>query len=787
MNTQQTGNELNDPAQAPVLIAGTLRRYWWLILTGALVGGSVAYWVAGRHELVYRKSASVMMRDTRQGSEASTDRILSELGVDSGAANLANESFVLKSTVLMQSVVDKLGLNTKWLRPEGFRRVDLYDRSPLRICWAADTEPGEFTLDVIPLNEKEYALRRPGAEGWNSSTSYAYGQPVNLPFATISITPTHWMRDSDRGTAFRVQHEPAEQTVRRLLDALLVTRPDEKEASLLELSLTATDPQRAEDVLNELIAAYNRHSRKEKSEAARKTESFIMERLRELGEELGQVAENIKQAKEGADIVLDADATLAANYESARELRAQIFRKETERKLLDALSAEVERSQAEGGLLTVETGLGGGLQNKVELYNSACLEYGKFAASAGSRNPVAVSLKEKMEAALAATHQSLEHCRKTLDIELHELREKQQELLRGLAAASAGQMALQPLIREQKVKEELYLRLLAKEQENALALAIAEPSARVLESAHGSDAPVAPRTVIYVAIGSLGGGTLCLLFLVGAGLLNTSVRNKHDLEGISALPVLAELPILSRKARKSPHLCVQDAHSDMAESLHILRNNVEHLLPRSEKGAHIIIITSTTPNEGKSFIAANLAATFAQAGRRVLLVDADLRKRSLSRALGGKGHRGLTDLLLQRNVTTEELIHRLPELEEVTGRADILYSGTRVPNPITLLTSPVIGELLTGLRKQYDAIILDSPPCGILADTDLLAAQADICLYVIRAGIISRHYLREVDKLATEGRLPTTAFVLNAVNFRAAGHYYYYGYSYGYGATQKGE
>lgn len=331
--------------------------------------------------------------------------------------------------------------------------------------------------------------------------------------------------------------------------------------------------------------------------------------------------------------------------------------------------------------------------------------------------------------------------------------------------------------------------LLTKEQENALALAIATPGARLLESAHGADTPIAPRTMVFVAAGLCGGAAVCLFAILGIGMLNNKVKNKHDLSNHTTLPILAELPELSRRERRNKGLFIQDAHSTMAEGLHILRNNVDNFLPHPEGRGHIILFTSSMPNEGKTLIAANLASTFAQTGRKVLLVDADLRKRSLSNDLGGKGRKGLTSYLLRRESDISTLIHNLPQAvpaaknEETArkhdGRADILYAGPSVPHPITLLAQPLLGEMLRELSAQYDAIIVDAPPCGIMADTDILAAQCDITLYLVRAGIIDKRYLQQVQKLADTGKLPHVAYVLNAVDFKSSS-YNYYGYTYGH-------
>lgn len=756
------------------MLSGLLRRFWWLILLFALVGGTASYYYAARQPQVYKKRASVMMRDDSNKGEDASQRILHELGADTGAANLANESYILKSTALMQHVVEKLRLNISYLRPDGLRMADIYNQSPLRIHFERVNTPDNIHLQIIPENERELTIRYTD-EGIRHEMTAQYGELVEIPQATLRITPTAQMDETHFGELLHIRRNSVLDTARSLLEVLTVTRPDLKDASMLEITITSGHPRKAEDILNELIEAYNRHTQEERSDAARKTERFIMARLQELGHELGSVADRIRESRADYPATPHTESMLEADFQLSQSLAQEIFHKETQLKLARTMAEEFESKAADGSLLNTAGQLTESLADKVSLYNEASLEYARYAASAGSRNPVAAALREKMDSALTAARQSLSNYCAALNLELAELQNKQRELETRMASTADQQLKLQPLMREQKVKEALYMLLLTKEQENALALAIASPTAKVLETAHGSDSPIAPRTASLVAAGSAGGAALCGISLLGLGLLNTRIRTKRDVEECCTLPIVAELPILTRKERKRRSFILLDTQSTMAECLHILRNNADTFLPPPEAGGRIILVTSTTPDEGKTFISANLAATYARTGKRVLIIDADLRKQSLSRALDGNGRRGLSNLLLHEVQDFADIRHTLPGTMGLAGRADILYSGPEVPEPVTLLTQALTGNLLQHLRLQYDAIILDAPPYGILADTDLLAGLCDMTLYVVRAGRIQQSHMRHVQQLRNSRKLPPVAIVLNAVNFRAAA-YSYYGY-----------
>ena len=794
--TQQpiTTEEESESSFSLETVLSALRRFWFLIILCAALGGAGAYYHSGQQNYIYKKTASVMMKNAGQRT-ASAERILTELGADAGAANLANESYILKSTSLMQRVVERLNLNTTYWQQENLRQVELYNKTPLLVRFEAIDPNRSCTLSITPLDAERFNLTYTNTAGQPVVQEGTYAATIVLPFASISVHPTADMSQQCVGRTINVHRTPVLSTVRALLASLVVTRPDQKDASMLEMTLTSTNPAKAEDVLNELIVAYNDNSREERSEAARKTDTFIRGRLEEIGNALTEVDKQISDSKESANVMRDTESVFGADFANTQAVQKQIENLELQQKLAAALHENLVECKQKGQLLTVNTGVSDpAIATKIEAYNEAFLEYTKISQSAGAKNPIAVALRDRMDATLQAARSTLDNYRKTLDLQLAEQKESLQELRARMAETVDAEKALAPLIREHKVKEELYMLLLAKEQENALALAIAAPGAKVLETAYGSNAPIAPRTTNFIVAGTLGGGAVCLLAILGIGMLNNKVNTKYDLAGFTRQPVVAELPALTRKEKRAHRIFVKDAHSTMAECLHILRNNVDNLLPRLEKGGHVILLTSTMPNEGKTLVSANLAATFAQAGRRVLLIDADLRKTSLTRDLGGKGRKGLTNLLLNHVQNPAEVIHPLTEVSPDAGVAhagvaDVLYAGTGVPNPITLLTTERFGTLLRELSTQYDAVIVDAPPHGILADTDIIARHADITLYLVRAGHVVRKYFTQVQKLADTGKLPNVAYVLNAVDFRAHS-YNYYGYGYGYyryGYSNKGK
>ncbi len=784
-----------------------LRRHWYIIALFALLGGGLANYYVRQQNLSYERKASIILRDEKSSKDAAGSKIMMELGMGANTANIANEMHVLRSSPIMRQVVEGLKLNTSYWTQNDLHQEELYKETPLlvdfewmdyghvRFSNEGDERPWykkicsglDRGITITPKGGDNVLITYLSSLGEPVRVEGVYGQPVRLPFATFVVHPTEFMGAAWLEREIIVRHTSEEAMTKSLLqDSLSIERAEEKDASLLNLTFRSCNARKSEEALNLLIEVYNQMSVEEKKNTAQRTKAFLEERIAEIDGNLTKADFELTEFKKKNDLAYDAENVIGVDFLTAKELEKEIFEQKTQMKLAATLAEEVEKSGPDSGLIALDFELADkGLTAQISSYNEAYLEYRKLVSSAGSRNPLVVSLREQMASTRASIIKSLASYRNNLDIKHQELNAQLADMQSRLAETASKGQEIIPLMREHKVLEELYLLLLSKEQENALSLVAAEPRARVLEKAYGSNYPVAPRKMIYTAAGVVGGALFALLAIATIGMLDTKVKTKHDLEAYSAIPTIAELPQLTRKERKEG-IFEHGAHSIMAECLHILRNNVENLLPRKAEEGTLILMTSTTPGEGKTFVSSNLSVAYAKAGRRVLLIDGDLRKGTLSRGLVGKGLRGLSTLLLRHASKPQEVIRPLPGSREAGVVVDLLASGPLPPNPVTLLTQPLFREVMDELRRLYDVIILDAPPYGIIADTDIMAQTADLSLYVVRSGRIDKRYFTQVQRLANQGRLPNPGFVLNDVNFRASssGHYGYgYGnYHYHYGS-----
>lgn len=756
-------------------ILHVLRRHWPSIFLCALLGAAAAYYYAAKQGYVYEKKASILMRNEQKREEGTSERILKELGAESGTANLANESFVMRSTPVMLQVVKDLKLNISYWKKQDIRLLDIYKESPILIEFLEINPQKHCSLSITPLSEQNYKISFENTHGQNITIEGNFGTPQELPFATINVHPTTLLSLDQMDIPILVTRRPEMDTAKDLLGNFTVTRPDTKESSLLQLSLKSTNPQKTGDSLDKIISVYNSFSKDEITRSAQKTEKFIKELIEELEKDLKTADDKISKFMESSELVHDASSTLNANFSTLQQLEQSIFEIETQIKLARNLEGTLKNAEERKTLLSVDTGISDtSITKQLELYNESYLEYKKIAGSAGAQNPIVVSLKERMDATRTAINRSIKNYQTNLDLRLSELEKKKKDLDARMISTSAKGKNLEPMTRDYNIKSERYQVLLSKRDENALSLYIAEPSARVLEIPYGSDAPIAPKINQFIAIGAGGGGAFCLFILLLASLVDAKVRSKQDLQNISNVPIVGELPLLSEKERKERTFNDVGDRSIYSECFHILRNNVATFVPQQEETGQIILLTSTLPGEGKTQTAINLAASFAQTGKRVLLIDGDLRKVSLSKKLEGRSQKGLSNLLLN----SKEIPDTYIRIHTENKNLHLLFAGPIPPNPVLLLTSPRLGELMQMLKERYDIIIIDAPPYGLLADTAIWAAHADITLYIIRSGKIDKRFFTNIQRLEEEGKVKNLAYVLNAVDFKRAS-YRQYGYGYG--------
>lgn len=554
-----------------------------------------------------------------------------------------------------------------------------------------------------------------------------------------------------------------------------------KESSVVNLTLNDVSAQRAEDYLNTLVEVYKEDMINDKNQMALSTDRFINERLAVLEQDLGGVDGAIASFKQQNKLTdLASEAGLATG--NTNQLQQEGFGLENQLQLVQFIREYLIDPAKMKELIPSNTGVADvNIETQIGEYNKLLLERDKLLKSSGAENPVVTDLNEALELSRQAIVRTVDNAIASLKIRIKNMNALEARSAQRLSAVPQHEKYMLSVERQQKVKEQLYVYLLQKREENALAQSITESNARLIEAAKGPIDPIAPKNLQYYLVALVVGFGLPLAVLVLKLLLDTKVHNRKDIEDHTLIPFLGDIPFC--KERYEGPLAVRpDGKDAVTEAFRILRTNLKFMTD-AEHPAKVLMNTSMNPDAGKTFIVANLSAMMAYAGKRVLMIDLDIRKGALTKLFKGRKMPGVTHYLAGQADDIQALIHAIPECPGL----DIIYSGVVPPNPAELLLSSRLDDLVEAVKDKYDYVFLDNVPVAVVADAAIVNRLADATIFIGRAGILDRRQLPDIERIYKEGKLKQLALVLNGVKEEHAGYgrYGYYGYGYGYGYQEK--
>ena len=555
---------------------------------------------------------------------------------------------------------------------------------------------------------------------------------------------------------------------------------DEK-STVVNLTFKDVCIQRAEDILNTVIAVYNENWIKDKNQIAVSTSAFISDRLGVIEQELGNVDENISSYK-SEHLLPDVQAAASMYMAQSSATNEQILALNTQLSMARYIRNYLTNAASKNQLLPANSGIESpGIEQQIANYNTAQLRRNDLVANSSEKNPLVVDLDQSLENMRHAIVTSIDNHIATLNTQLQSLQQSERQTTARIAANPSQGKYLLSVERQQKVKESLYLFLLQKREENELSQAFTAYNTRIITPPSGSFTPTSPvkRNILMVAF-ALGIFIPVVVIFVRESF-NTKLRGRKDLESLS-LPFAGEVPLAQGDRKRkmdtavSPVVIRQGSRDIVNEAFRVLRTNLEFIL-NATKGdnASVTVVTSFNPGSGKTFLTLNIAAAFALKGEKVLIIDGDLRRGSAS-ACFGRHMKGLSDYLCRRENEADSLIREFPDYPGLY----LLPSGIIPPNPTELLTVPRFGELIAQLRNRYDYIFIDCPPIDIVADTQIIEKQSDYTLFVVRAGLLERDMLPELQRYYDEKRFKNMALVLNGTEGGGSRYGYRYGYRYAY-------
>ena len=734
---------------------------------------------------IYTRTAAILVKDnSKSSSSTSAMNDFSDLGIFKSNTNINNELLTLKSPTLMTEVVNRLGLNETFTIRKGLKNVDLYKVSPVTITFCDKIEvPLSFTIkfsskEAFAISELEIS-----GEDIGETLSAQMGDSIQTSAGIMIVSPTQEFTDAFIGTSIRYVRGSVRAAVATYSNALVAELGNE-DATIINLSINDTSIRKAEDILNTLIEVYNENWIRDKNQIAVSTSQFISDRLGVIESELGHVDENISSYKSEhllPDVQAASSLYMAQSAENNKELStlnnqlstAQYIRRELNTKQLD------QTLPANSGIVSAN------IETQISEYNNLVLDRNRLIANSSEKNPLVKNMASSLQSMQRTIIQSVDNLIVSLNTQIRSLRRQEEATTNRLASNPNQAKYLLSVERQQKVKEELYLYLLQKREENELSQAFTAYNTRLITAPRGSMFPTAPRKMNILLVAFAVGLLVPAVGIFMKENMNTKVRGRKDLENLS-IPFIGEIPQYSgtkkkwwefkhRKRQDMKIIVVNEGNRNIInEAFRVLRSNMDFMASK-DNNQHVFVLTSFNPGSGKSFLAINIAISFAIKKKKILVIDGDLRHRTVSSYVDSP-NKGLSDYLNNQIEDWKEIIVSYKGYTNL----HILPIGTIPPNPTELLENSKLSMLIEALRPEYDYIFIDCPPVDIVADAQIIEKWADRTIFVVRSGLLDRSMLSELENMYTGKRFKNLSMILNGTESTGGRYGYRYGYHYGY-------
>jgi len=761
-----------------------LAQWKWFVVSLAVTCGIAIFYLL-RTPPVYTRTASVLIKEDSKGKSVSSDlESFSEFGLFQSSTNVNNELIALQSPAVMTEVVKRLHLEMNYFVPGRFHRRVAYGLTlPVNVTIGdfPENESAGFTLRVQPDSTVLLTdFVRNGDEIADRQVRGRLTDTMATPLGRMVVDPTPNYTSGEDYTLY-VQRASLYGTVNGCAANLGVSLDNEK-SSVVALTYKDHSIQRAEEVLNTLISVYNENWVKDKNQIAVSTSMFINERLGVIERELGNVDEDISSYK-SEHLLPDVQAASSMYMAQSSATNAQILALNNQlymtRYIRNYLTNDANRMQ----LLPANSGIeSANIESQIAEYNKQLLQRNSLVANSSTENPIVVDMDQSLAAMRTAIIRSIDNQTVTLNAQIKSLQQTEQQTTSRIAANPSQAKYLLSVERQQKVKEALYLFLLQKREENELSQAFTAYNTRVITPPHGSMLPTAPvRKNILLAAFALGLLIPVVIIFLRENM-NTRVRGRKDLEGVT-VPFIGEIPqflhkkkgLWGRKPKEIKAIVVKEGSRNVInEAFRVLRTNLEFMTGRDSK-SNVIVVTSFNPGSGKSFLTMNMAVSLSIKHKSVLIIDGDMRHGSASSYVNSP-HRGLSDYLSGRVENLNEIIVKSKHHEHLA----VLPVGTIPPNPTELLFSDRLKHIIDTVRGQYDYVFIDCPPIELVADTQIIEQLADRTIFVVRAGLLERSMLAELEDIYNQKKYKNMALILNGTEGSGGKYGYRYGYRYGY-------
>ncbi|MDQ0064406.1 GumC family protein [Chryseobacterium lathyri] len=739
---------------------------WFIASMFVFIIGAYIYL---RYSVPQYQSKTTLKFDKKTNDLSSALADLDNLGIGLGNADeLKSEAAVVNSRPILMQVVKNLNLNVEYFNAGEFKDWQLFAGAPItaKILTYNKKKFVSSQYTIAKIKGDEFTLQNEQ----KGNVTGRFNIPVKLDFGTVVLQRNSTLIPKSE---YKIIFWNPIEKVKKLEKTIQVSLPDEK-AMLMEISLIASLPEKSEAILNEVTKQYNLDGQRDKNLQAQNTQEFIDKRLEVITKDLSGV-ENQKEDFQNRNRIVDLQAQAELALQNTSENTKVLLQQQAQLDLLNSLAAEAQKGNSQ--LMPSNLGLNPSLEQSISQYNLLLISRNKTLKQATNENPAVIEMNREIASLKNIIRDNINEQKQTVQTGIAQLQNQITSSNNVIEKVPGQSKIYRGIERQQNLKEQLFLFLLQKREENAINLSVDVPKAKIVNPAFTEDIPVSPKKdIIFLGAFLLGILIPFAIFYV-LFMLDDKIYSREDIKARSSLGVLVDIPSLKDNEN---HLVQKNDFSELAEAFRVLVSNLKFVLP-VKNSAKVIMVTSSVKGEGKTLVSVNLALTIANKNGRALLIGSDIRNPQIQRYDNEPTKRkGLTEFLYDDSVDVEELIHT-----SITNPScDVIYAGAIPPNPQELLSNGRYQKLIEQMSSQYAYIIIDSAPLMLVSDTLSIADTADATLYVVRSGVSKNILIDFANDLVRDSKLTNVSFVVNDVSKRAGGYGYNYSYGYGYSQTK---
>ena len=741
-------------------------KYWYVFVITMALSFAGAYIYLAITPPKYKVSSTLLVQDDKQGDGATKESAFSDLNMFKIDRKADNEMEVLRSRDLIYKVLKKLSLETSYFQKETLKEKELYaDNLPIKVKILGINALGySKELIIKPLSNDKFRL-----EDKDNEYEFQYGEPIKKPGYQIVV---------NKGPAFEKSKKPIKIKFRDLnlmaeaySLAGLTVMPVVKDANTISISLNDGVPQRGIDILTELIRTYNEEDVTRKNIIAVNTINFIDNRLKYLSKDLSVVEQDVENYKQN-NMISDVGMEAQMNIAKSGEYNQMLAFTNTQIRVLESLEKYVGNNS---GLNMVPSSLSinnATLNDLTSKYNSLQQERIKMLRTSEEGNPLLINLTAQMQHLKSNIQENLQNIKRGLQIERNNLASMTSRFDSKIRQVPAVERGILERSREQSVKAGLYKYLLQKREETTLSLSATVPTSQVIDKPAYNSIPTSPKKQMVYLIATIFGCIIPAGIIYGRSMLNTKIIDPKDIQMLTGVPILG---VLGHLKKDELTVIERNSRSTMSELFRYIRSNLHFM--NSGLPDQVLLVTSCMKAEGKTFFSINLGVTLASINKRVVLLEFDMRKPQLMNKMHLKAKIGITDYLMNDEITVDELIVNSRRFNDLL----VIDCGAVPDNPAEIMTHPKIGQLIEELKERFDYVIIDTAPVGQVADAFSLSPYTDVSIFLIRYNYTDKVQLNILKDIFYYKKLTNPMVVFNDAKQESNNAYGYGGYGYGYG------